>query len=51
MIVKMHDAFFNSLSETTYLVMDFVEGKTLAEFLKAERLSEEDVKYAFKQVL
>lgn len=32
-IVKMHDAFFNQMKETMYLVMDLVQGCSLKTLL------------------
>ena len=33
-IVKMHDAFYNQMCETMYLVMDLVEGQSLTQTMK-----------------
>jgi serine/threonine protein kinase len=48
-IVKMHDAFFNKMKETMYLVMDMVQGYSLKTLLedKQIKLTEEENKYIF----
>jgi serine/threonine protein kinase len=48
-IVKMHDAFFNQMKETMYLVMDLVQGYSLKTLLedKKVKLTENEIRYIF----
>ena len=39
-IVKMHDAFYNQMLETMYLVMDFIEGDSLTQVMKNGQFSD-----------
>ena len=33
-IIRMHNAFYNGLKQTTFIVMDYVEGISLAEYVR-----------------
>jgi len=47
----MYDAFFNKPKQTMYLVMDLVQGKSLKQYLEADKISENQAKIIFRQLL
>ena len=44
-IIKMHDAYVNHHRDTIYLVMDFIEGWTLKNYIKYYKLKHRDRKH------
>jgi serine/threonine protein kinase len=45
-IVKMHEAYNNRQRETLYLIMDYIEGLTLKNYIKLYKLKNRDVQSA-----